>query len=62
MLDEMSYDTRKPVIGVDTNRPVQAQKKARILKFWILVEEGLYYLVAVTLQKLLINDKIAQIN
>ena len=27
----------------DTNRPVQAQKQARSLKFWILVEEELYY-------------------
>ena len=27
----------------DTNRPVQAQKRARILKFWIYVEEELYY-------------------
>ena len=27
----------------DTNQPVQSQKKARILKFWIEVEEELYY-------------------
>ena len=27
----------------DTNRPVQSQKKARILKFWVEVEEELYY-------------------
>ena len=27
----------------DTNRPVQSQKRARILKFRILVEEELYY-------------------
>ena len=27
----------------DTNRPVQAQKRARSLKFWIKVEEELYY-------------------
>ena len=28
----------------DTNRPVQAQKRARSLKFWIFkVEEELYY-------------------
>ena len=27
----------------DTNRPVQAQKRARSLKFRILVEEELYY-------------------
>ena len=27
----------------DTNRPVQAQKRARSLKFWIEVEEELYY-------------------
>ena len=28
----------------DTNRPVQAQKRARSLKFWSKVEEELYYL------------------
>ena len=28
----------------DINRPVQVQKRARILKFRILVEEELYYL------------------
>ena len=28
----------------NTNRSVQLQKMARILKFWILEEEGLYYL------------------
>ena len=28
----------------DTNRPVQAQKRARSLKFWIKVEEELHYL------------------
>ena len=27
----------------DTNRPVQLQKQARSLKFWIKVEEELYY-------------------
>ena len=27
----------------DTNRPVQLQKQARSLKFWIYVEEELYY-------------------
>ena len=27
----------------DTNRPVQAQKRARSLKFWTKVEEELYY-------------------
>ena len=27
----------------DTNRPVQAQKRARSLKFYIYVEEELYY-------------------
>ena len=27
----------------NTNRPVQSQKRARILKFWILVEDELYY-------------------
>ena len=27
---------------VDTNRPVQSQKMARSLKFWIYVEQGLY--------------------
>ena len=38
---------RKPTIWVptrsDTNRPVQAQKRARSLKFRIKVEEELYY-------------------
>ena len=32
----------------DTNRPVQAQKQARSLKFWSRVEEELYYRVAKT--------------
>ena len=27
----------------DTNRPVQSQKKVRILKFWVEVEEELYH-------------------
>ena len=27
----------------DTYRPVQSQKKVRILKFWVAVEEELYY-------------------
>ena len=27
----------------DTNRPVQAQKSARSLKFWFQVEKELYY-------------------
>ena len=27
----------------DTNRPVQSQKQARSLKFWISEEEKLYY-------------------
>ena len=27
----------------DTNRPVQSQKQARSLKFWIYVEEELFY-------------------
>ena len=27
----------------DTNQPVQSEKKARNLKFWIYEEEGLYY-------------------
>ena len=39
---------RKPVFGIptrsDTNRAVQPQKMDRGLKFWIKVEEGLYYL------------------
>ena len=39
---------RKPTIWVSTrsdiNRPVQSQKQARNLKFWIQEEEGLYYL------------------
>ena len=28
----------------DTNRPVQSQKQARSLKFWISEEEKVYYL------------------
>ena len=28
----------------DTNRPVQSQKKVRLLKFWVEVKEELYYL------------------
>ena len=28
----------------DTNQTVQPQKMARVLKFWILKEEGLYFL------------------
>ena len=39
---------RKPTIRVrtrsDTNRAVQSQKQARGLKFWLEVEEELYYL------------------
>ena len=27
----------------DINRPVQSQKKVRILKFWVKVEKKLYY-------------------
>ena len=27
----------------DTNQPVQSQKKVRILKFWVDVEEEFYY-------------------
>ena len=38
---------RKPTIWVptrsDTNRPVQSQKQARFLKFWMKEEEELYY-------------------
>ena len=40
-------DTRKPAIWFlarsDTNQPIQSQKQARSLKFWIKAEEGLYY-------------------
>ena len=40
-------DARKPVFGVSDqvrqNRHVQSQNKARSLKFWINVEEELYY-------------------
>ena len=28
----------------DTNRPLQSQRKGRILKFWLEVEEELYYM------------------
>ena len=30
----------------DANRPVQSRKKVRILKFWVEVEEELYYLTS----------------
>ena len=46
----MSCDTRKLVFPVswhrsDTNQPLQSQKKVRILKFWVEVDqEELYYL------------------
>ena len=33
---------RKPAV-VDTNQPVRSQKLARCLKFWVYVEEALYY-------------------
>ena len=40
---------RKPSIWVltrsDSNQAVQAQKMARGLKFWLQVEEELYYLI-----------------
>ena len=43
----MSLCVRKPTIWVptrsDTNQPVQSQKQARSLKFWIEKEEELYY-------------------
>ena len=45
----LSCDTRKPVFGIwfptrfDTNQPVQSQKQALSLKFWIKEEEVLYY-------------------
>ena len=42
----MSLWVRKLTIWVqtrsDTNRPVQSQKKVRILKFWMYEEEELY--------------------
>ena len=28
----------------DTNRPEQSQKQAKSMKFWIFIEEELYYL------------------
>ena len=44
---KMSLCVRKPTIWVPsrsgTNRPVQSQKQARSLKFWIIVKEELYY-------------------
>ena len=44
----MSLSVRKPTIWVptrsDTNLPVQSRKQAISLKFWIKVEEILYYL------------------
>ena len=43
----MSHLVGKPTMWFsnrpDTNRPVQAQKRARILKFLIYIEEELYY-------------------
>ena len=48
MVGNMSRLVGKPTIGFlnksDTNQAAQAQTNARCLKFWILVEEGLYYL------------------
>ena len=50
-LDDVSCDARKPVFGAgfptksDTNQSLQLQKMARILKFWVEVEEELYYSV-----------------
>ena len=45
---QMSREARKPVFGIsnqsDTNWRVQSQKKVRILKLWVEVEEELYYL------------------
>ena len=47
LLDDMSRDVRNRSSGFptksDTNRPVQSQKKFRIFKFWIEVEEEFYY-------------------
>ena len=44
---EMSHLVGKPTMWFptrsDTNRPVQAQKRARSLKFRIYIEEELYY-------------------
>ena len=41
----LSCDARKPISGFptrpDTNRPVQLQKRARCLKFWIYKVEEL---------------------
>ena len=43
----MSHLVEKPAMWFpnrsDTNRPVQLQKQAGSLKFWIYLEEGLYY-------------------
>ena len=43
----MSHLVGKPTMWFpnrsNTNRPVQAQKQARSLKFWSQVEEELYY-------------------
>ena len=43
----MSHLVGKPTMWFpnrsDTKQPVQAQKRARSLKFWTLVEEELYY-------------------
>ena len=59
----LSCDTRKPVFGVwfptrsDTNRPVQSQKQAISLKFWIKEESYCTILVAKT--KALISFTVA---
>ena len=45
-IDNLSHLVGKPTwfpIRSDINRPVQSQKRARILKFRIYVEEELYY-------------------
>ena len=45
----MNCDVRKMVLGsptrINTNRPVKSQKKARILKFLLHVEEESYHSV-----------------
>ena len=44
----ISLSMRKPTMWVsnrsDINQPVQSQKQARSMKFWIKEEEGLYYM------------------
>ena len=47
VLGRIGLRVRKPTLEFptksDTNRPVQSKKQARILKFCILIQEGLHY-------------------